>query len=431
MNKTLRVAKTEFANLIRTKAFILSVVLMPVFMGGAIVVQMFLQDKVDVAPRRFAVIDRGGHFFEQLESAAEARNESRIFKEGKQVKPRFLPERVDSNVQSLSDRVRKDELWAYVVIGEDVLEGGGDDQSVNYHSQSPTYNDLSRWIQGVLNERIRDHAIEKVQITDEQLKQLNRRTAVQMYGLVTVTATGTVEEAKKVDRIAAFAVPMAAVVLLFMLVMMAAPVQLNNILEEKMQRISEILVSSVSAFELFLGKLVGIVFVSWTLSALYLGGISFVAHRFGFADSIPASAYLWFILFQLFALLIYGSIFSGLGAACSELRDAQTMMMPAMLIAMIPMFVLSVVMREPNSTFSIVISLFPPATPFLMMMRVLIPPGPAAWELILALVLMVGFTLLCVWGASRIFRIGILSQGQTPSFRKLFTWVFARQRSAG
>ena len=146
---------------------------------------------------------------------------------------------------------------------------------------------------------------------------------------------------------------------------------------------------------------------------------------------ICAYASIWFVLFQLLALLIYGSIFSGLGAACSELRDAQTMMMPAMLIAMIPMFVLTVVLREPNSTFSTVISLFPPATPFLMLMRVAIPPGPPVWELVASLVLTIGFTLLCVWGASKIFRIGILSQGQTPSFRKLFVWVFSRQRGAG
>jgi len=424
VSKTLRVARTEFINLLRTKAFIISVVLMPVFMGGAILVQMLMKDRVDVAARKLAVIDRGGHFFTDLEEAAEARNQDRIFKNGKQVRPRFEPERAEDDVKALSERVRSGELWAYLVIGKDVLEGGGKHNNVRYHSQSPTYRDLSRWVQDVLNRKIRSHAIERVNITPEQVHQLNRRTSVQMYGLVTVTTTGRVEEAKEIDKITVYAVPMAAVILLFMLVMMAAPVQLNNILEEKMQRISEILVSSVSAFELFLGKLIGIVFVSWTLSVLYLGGVSFLAHRFGFADSIPVSIYFWFLLFQLLALLIYGSIFSGLGAACSELRDVQTMMMPAMLIVMIPMFVLTVVLREPNSTFSTVISLFPPATPFLMLMRVAIPPGPAAWELILSLVLTIGFTLFCVWGAARIFRIGILSQGQTPSYRKLFAWVF-------
>ena len=429
MDKTLRVAKTEFLNLIRTKAFIVSVIIMPIFMGGAITVQALMKDKSDTAERRFAVIDKGGQFFEELATAAELRNAKDIFKGGpggKQIQPRFIPEVATGDVQSLSDRVRKGELFAYIVIGEHVLEGGGADHEVRYHSQAPTYPDLSRWISGVLNKKIREHAIAKVNISEEDLAKLSRRTRVQMFGLVSVTISGEVKQAKRVDKIASYAVPIVALMLLFMLVMMSAPVQLNNILEEKMQRISEILVSSVSAFELFLGKILGVVFVSWVLSALYLGGVAFVAHRFGFSGSIPVSTYLWFLLFQLFALLMFGSIFSALGAACSELRDVQTMMMPAMLIAMVPMFVMTVVLKEPNGTIATWMSLFPTATPFLMLMRVTISPGPPLWELILGLVLMAGFTLFCVWGAAKIFRIGILSQGQTPSFRKLIVWVFRR-----
>jgi ABC-2 type transport system permease protein len=126
------------------------------------------------------------------------------------------------------------------------------------------------------------------------------------------------------------------------------------------------------------------------------------------------------------ALLIFGSIFMGLGAACSELSDAQSMMMPAMLMAMLPMFVLSVVLQEPDSPFSVIISLFPPCTPFLMLMRIAIPPGPALWEIILGVALTLGFTLVCIWAAGKVFRIGILAQGQAPSFRKLFTWILSK-----
>jgi len=73
-----------------------------------------------------------------------------------------------------------------------------------------------------------------------------------------------------------------------------------------------------------------------------------------------------------------------------------------------------------------VMSLIPPATPFLMLLRVAVPPGPPLWELGLGLALTVGFTLACVWAGAKIFRVGILAQGQTPSFRKLIGWVFGK-----
>jgi ABC-type Na+ efflux pump permease subunit len=207
---------------------------------------------------------------------------------------------------------------------------------------------------------------------------------------------------------------------------MAAPMLLNTVLEEKIQRISEILVSSVSPFELFLGKLLGNVFISWTLFIVYVGGGLFVAGHYGALHLIPFALLGWFLFFQLVALLIFGSMFSAIGAACNEMRDAQSMMTPAMLLVMLPMFVWFVVLKSPDSPFAVAISLFPPATPFLMMLRLAIPPGPALWEVLLAVPMTAGFTLLCVWAAGKVFRIGILAQGQTPSFRRLAQWIFSR-----
>jgi len=411
--KAWRVAGAEFSNLVRTKAFIISIVLMPVLMGGAIGLQILLEERVDTKVRRFAVIDKSGAFAAVIEQAAAARKEN----------PPFAPERSDSDVAALSSRVRDGDLFAYLVIGEDALETG---QGVTYHSDSPTYMDLSRWLGGVMTHRIQEHARESLGISVEDRRKLNVRARVQAYGLTTVTETGEVKAAEKIDKIATFVIPVAAMWLLFMLVMMAAPMQLNIVLEEKMQRISEVLVSSVSAFELFLGKLLGTVFASWLLSVLYIGGLSVVAQRFGYLDKIPVSLFVLFLPFQLMALLIFGSIFSAIGAACSEIRDAQSLMMPAMLIVMLPMFVWMQVVKEPNSTFSTVVSLIPPATPFLMMLRVGVPPGPPLWELVLGVVGATAFTLFCVWAAGKVFRIGVLSQGQTPSIRKLIGWVFSK-----
>jgi len=425
MSKVPRVAWNEYLNIIRTKAFLISLVLMPVFMGGAIAVQALLQDKVDLSDRRFAVVDESGQLMAALQRAAAARNSRGIHAQDggrKQVRPRFEPEVAEKDAGRLSGRVRAGEIFAYVIIGAGVIAGDGE---VAYHTETPTYQDLPKWIREVLTAEVLRQRFEGHGISQELVRKLNRPIPLVQYGLAEVTETGEVREAEKVNKLLTFAVPAGAMFLLFMLVMMAAPALLNNVLEEKMQRISEVLISSVSPFELFLGKLLGTVMVSWTLSVLYLGGITYVLHDFGLADSVPTSLYFWFLFWQFLALMIFGSVFSGIGAACSELRDAQSMMMPAMLLVMIPMFTWITVLKQPESSFAVGMSLVPPCTPFLMMLRLAVPPGPAAWEIVVAVVLTVAFTLACVWAAGKVFRIGILAQGQAPSFRKLLSWIFS------
>jgi ABC-type Na+ efflux pump permease subunit len=294
-----------------------------------------------------------------------------------------------------------------------------------YHTQSPTYEDLPHWLGLAINGEVRRLRFEESGIDRALVDGLSEPVPLKQYGLAEVTATGEVKK-EKLNELQTFLAPMGAMFLLFMLVMMSAPMLLNTVLEEKIQRISEILVSSVSPFELFLGKLLGNVFVSWTLFLIYVGGGVFVAAHYGALHFVPFGLVGWFLFFQLLALLIFGSIFSAIGAACSEMRDAQSMMTPAMLIVMMPMFVWIVVLKSPDSPFAVAVSLFPPATPFLMLLRLAIPPGPAAWEVALSIVLTTAFTLFCVWAAGKIFRIGILAQGQAPSYRRLVQWIFSR-----
>jgi ABC-type Na+ efflux pump permease subunit len=270
---------------------------------------------------------------------------------------------------------------------------------------------------------VRDIRFETANLDRSLVERLSAPVRLDTLGLVQVSSTGKITKAEVVHGEASLAVGVGAMMLLFLLVMTSAPALLNNVLEEKLQRISEVLISSVSPFELFAGKILGSTFVSLTLSLLYVGGVAFLVYHFGVERYVPTSLYAWLFLFQILALFIFGAIFSSLGAVCSDLRDTQTMMMPAMLLVMIPFFCYMPILQSPNSTFAIAISLFPPATPMLMLLRLAIQPGPAAWEIAAALVLTSLFTVGCIWGAARIFRIGILSQGQAPSFKQLARWV--------
>jgi ABC-2 type transport system permease protein len=129
-------------------------------------------------------------------------------------------------------------------------------------------------------------------------------------------------------------------------------------------------------------------------------------------------------LFQVLAVFMYGSIFLAIGAAATEIKETQTLVMPVMLLACIPMFILGNTLEDPNHPLVVAMSLFPTAAPMLMTARIAIPPGPPLWQPILAVALVLIVTITFVWAAGRIFRVGILMQGKGAKLGQMLQWVF-------
>jgi ABC-type Na+ efflux pump permease subunit len=198
------------------------------------------------------------------------------------------------------------------------------------------------------------------------------------------------------------------------------------VIEEKMSRISEVLIGSVTPFELMAGKLIGSVSVSILLAIIYIAGGLAVARYFGYSDVIPAPLFAWFLLFLVMAVLIFGSMFIAIGAACTDLKDSQSMMTPVMLLVMLPMLTWASVLRAPDGMMATSLSLFPTAAPFLMMLRISLRPGPPLWQVVLSLVFMGVTTGVAVWAAGKIFRTGLLMQGKSASMTEMVRWVRAR-----
>jgi ABC-2 type transport system permease protein len=130
-------------------------------------------------------------------------------------------------------------------------------------------------------------------------------------------------------------------------------------------------------------------------------------------------------VFLVCAVLMFGSVFLAVGAASSDLKDAQSMMQPAMFLLLIPIFLAIVVIRAPASPISVVASMIPTATPFLMLVRLSLTPPPPAWQVWLSLVLTIATAGVFVWAAGKIFRIGLLMQGKPPNLPELMKWIRA------
>jgi ABC-2 type transport system permease protein len=445
MRKMLVVAVREYLAAVRTKAFIVSLVITPVLMSGSILVQWLLRDYHDTKIKKFAVVDRtlGARLYPSIEKIVRQYNEKTIDPAtNKPILPRFeveqeqasasTPEAIAKQRFELSERVRKGELFGFLDIAAEVLAlpqaGAGEQkQLIRYQSNRPTNRDFARLIEKPLLAAIQDVRIDEAHLAGERqtIHAIARSASVDSLGLARLNPISrAIEDASMQDLIAPVAVPIGCMLLMFMVIMMTATPLMQGVVEEKMQRIAEVLLGSVPPFDLMLGKLLGMTAVSLTITTVYLSGAYWAAHRYGFAHYISADLLAWFVVFQALAALMYGSLFIAIGAACTDMKETQNLLWPVMLLVVMPMFLLGSVLQEPNSTLAASLSFFPFATPTLMILRQSVPPGVPVWQPIVGVALVLVTTLLCVWAAGRIFRIGILMQGQGAKLGEILRWVF-------
>ncbi len=172
-----------------------------------------------------------------------------------------------------------------------------------------------------------------------------------------------------------------------------------------------------------MGKLIGIVGVSLTMSTIYLVGGYYAIYRAGYVEFFPTHLIWWFVVFQAMAVLLYGSVFCAVGAAVSDMKEGQNLMTPVMLVVVAPMFVWMNVLKEPLATSSVIMSLVPPATPMLMILRQAVPPGIPVWQPLLGVALVILTTVVCIFIAGRIFRVGILMQGKGAKVSEMVRWA--------
>ena len=433
LDKILAVAGTEFRAMVRSKAFLISISILPIVILGMSFAQRQLAARVDTEPRRFAVVDQSGQvgkLYPVVEAAARAREQQLAadLAEGRAPKPSFQPERVEVGDRpldqlrlQLSERVRKEELFAFVEIPANPAV-----DKLRYYSDHPAYDDLRDWLARTVDEALKDESYRQAHLDPALIESLKHKVSTETLGLWTRDADGRVHPAEKQDVIRTVVLPIVPVFLLFFFIVTSVPQLMNSVMTEKTSRISEVLLGSLSPTELMAGKLLGSVGVSLLLGVAYLACGVAVASKMGYSAAITPSLVAWFLAFLVLAMLLYGSASMAIGAACNDLKDAQNLMLPVMLPLMIPMMMLMTVVEAPSSRLAVALSLFPPATPLVMLLRVGVHPAAPLWQVALGAAGALLNSALCVWAAGRIFRVGLLAQGKSPSLAQMIRWVFER-----
>lgn len=435
MRKILKLARREYRASVRTKGFIIGLALAPIMMSGSVIAMILFQGKVDTTDKRIAVIDRSGVVAETVASAAEARNDAVVYdqEKGKKVRPAYLievvlPDASDLSAQrlKLSDQIRARQIHAFVEIGPGALAPGKDLEAARifYYAENAAIDEIRGWLNGVINDHLRRLRLANTGVDEAEAGDVLAWINVEAVAPVLLDEeTGEVGEAQSRSEIETVLTPIFMLMLMFLMIMMGAIPLLNAVMEEKTLRIAEVIIGSMRPFQFMMGKILGGVAVSLTgLSVYALLGIIVVA-RMDLADKIPLHVLPWVYAYMVLMIFMMGSGLAALGSACNDAKDAQNLTFPAMIPVIIPMFILVPILQAPNSAFATGLSLFPPFTPMLMILRLSSPVGIPGWQPWVGLAEVFLFAVLSVWAGGRIFRVGILMQGQPPQFGRILRWA--------
>ena len=447
MRKILTIARREFFAMVATKAFLLSLTLMPVLMlGGVVVAARMAKKSGGPSDRRMAVADgTRGELFGDLQRAATARNAAfeaahaeRKADDAGPALVRYALERWEKDVLddadrlSLSQQVREGKLKAFVEIPANILDTndatramGAGAPTVLFNAPNAVFSEEREWFESAVNDAVQARRFEALNLDPKIVARATAWTPVVGRGLVKELSGGRVGGGVKGENLTGVFLPFAFMMLMFMVIMMSAQPLLESVMEEKNGRVAELLLGSVNAFQLMLGKLVGNVAGSLTVVCIYAaGGLALAAYK-GWLDLVPWNLMPWFLLYQVVAVLLFSSLFMAVGSAVTQLKEAQSMLLPVWLLMSLPMFTWLQVVREPNGALATGMSFFPPSAPLVMVLRLAGEEVIPLWQILASLVLLTATTLAITFIAARIFRIGMLWQGKTPKMTELLRWAWS------
>jgi ABC-2 type transport system permease protein len=331
----------------------------------------------------------------------------------------------EAREKTLSEQVRSGKLFAYFVIdGNPVVDAA----NLTYVSNNLTDDALREWYAGAATRIVRKLRVAEAKIEPKIARHIQESINFKPQQ---VTASGAIEDVKDEEKANKFA-PVAFVYLLWIAVFTAAQMLLTNTVEEKSNRIIEVLLSSVSPGQLMAGKIWGIgatgltIVGSWAIFGLI--GVNLGAMlvpkiaEWNLTDIVGDPRYLAsFIGYFLSGYLLFAAVLVALGSVCNSLKEAQNLLQPVFLLLMIPLFAMIPIVQEPNGLMARVFTYIPIYTPFAMMNRAGGPP--ATWEYVVTTVEILLSLVIAFKAAGKIFRVGVLMTGNPPKLREILTWL--------
>lgn len=404
MFKVWVVARREYWALVSTKSFWIGLVLPPALAALTLLLAALGGSTEEDGTRRVVLVDPD-NWVSGFAAAAEA--------QGFQVLREAGDTASDARRSRWAARLRSGDLAAVVEVPPNAHGGVPVKLYVDNVAGS-----TARWLGGAVDSAVRHERLRRAGLSAEQADAILKPVAIETQRLV-----GPRGQQTAVTSDAGVIVPFLTLLLIMMGVMSGAVPLLQAVVEEKQQRISEVLLGAVPAAQLMFGKLLGTTAAGTTVLGVNVGVGALVAARLELLHHLPLPMLLVAMASSVVAMLMYGSVFLALGAASSELKDAQGLLMPVMLLFLAPLAALPLLTESPNSAWSVALSLFPFTAPLAMPVRLGVIQSVPVWQVVACFVLSGVATALTLHAAGRVFRIGMLAQGKLPSLRELARWV--------
>ena len=450
MKKLLVIIGREYTSRIKTKAFLVSTILMPLFIVMTGVLPGLLFSMKTGGATKLAVFDETGRLYEpvrQALTAGRARDEGDLSKAGagplrgapgadrdermrevgRALGARYEVEQAQPNGRARSEiegelnrRVLADEIDGYIVLPRDIFESN----RAEYYSSNTGDIITKEQIESSLSRAVTGQRMRDANIDGERVRELSKEVELEA-GKV---KEGGVER----DTGGSFGLAMGIGIFIYAALLLYGQVILQSVVEEKTTRISEVLFSSVNAFQLMMGKLVGVSLVGLTQIAIWaavLGGfmaygaVVLAAGGVDFAlPAVPVSLLVYSLLFFVVGFMTYATIFVLVGAMVTSEKEAGQMAMPVIFMSVISVYLIFPVIRSPNSSFAFWISVAPFFSPVTMLVRIA-TETPPFWQIALSLAVGVATTVGLTWVAARVYRTGMLMYGKSASIPEMLRWV--------
>ncbi|MDD3732902.1 MAG: ABC transporter permease [candidate division Zixibacteria bacterium] len=436
MSKFAVILKREYIQVVKKKSFLIGVFLTPALMAAFMLIPAWLAQKKATSSEKMVVVDCSGtgmgeRFVKELE-VYKLENSDIPYYEIKQV---FVIEPEDTvRFRALDDSLKyeineKNLKYSVVIKPQPHLS----DDSVYVVTNSDNFTSLTRF-ESRLSNLISSVKLEQTNINlpvDSVLK-LTRR--------IDLKTQNTKGEA--IPFQVKYFGGLIFVMLMFGMIVTYGSLVMRSVIEEKNSRIMEVLVSSVSPFQLMLGKIIGLGAATFTQVAIWvlIGAILFaMSGSAGLVISSDISRLVFnpvivvfFVLFMIMGYLMYSTIFALIGSIVNNEKEAQSFIFPITMSLILPVMVGIHIVQEPYSTLSLALSFIPFFAPTTMMLRIIfLAPAATQYsffsgilgESILSFIILTIMTVVIVWLTARIFRVGILMYGKRPTFPEIVKWI--------
>ena len=407
----------EYLERVKRKSFIISTILMPILMLGLMVAPALIVILSGPEDKTVAVIDRSGVVAPTLQNDDELHF-------------------VDFAGGSLDEAKADEDFDAILVIGSDVVSQP--QGAITLYTRGAPSMQTEEFITSQLERTIENIRVKSYDI--ENLRQIMQEVKVDVK-LDTFRIDG--DEESSTSSMLSYILGTATMFILYMFILLYGQMVMTSIIEEKNNRVLELVVSSVRPTDLMLGKILGIGLVAitqiviWAVLLLACSAflmpslVSAVAQ----ADDISltqalatlgdpgymASLFIYLVLFLIGGYLFYSSIYAAIGSAVDNIQDASQLQSVAIVPIILALVISMSVVNDPNSSLAIWTSMIPFTSPMVMMAR--LPFGIPAWQPIVSLLILAVSLLAMIWLSAKIYRVGIFMYGKKPSVAELIRWT--------